>query len=242
MQKVTDRDVRQEPANGLKEFFKRWPSLYYFIFDFLSPVYFGGLSPVAFLDKYPRTGQCLNLGSGARRLAPGVLNVDIESYDGVDIVADITNLSFQDASVARIISDQVLEHVHDPEQVVSEIYRVLESGGYAYVSTPFMYPFHASPSDYRRWTHEGLRYLLHDFEILELGVRCGPFSTLTTQLCYLLGSLFSFGNERLYWMIVYASGIPLFPLKCLDIFGNHLPFALHMASVPYCVVRKGNTK
>ncbi len=238
MQEVTDATLRKETANDLKEFFKRWPRLYYAIFDFLSPVYFGGLSPVAFLTKYPRTGTCLNLGSGARRLAPGVTNVDIAAYEGVDLVADITVLPHTDAAVSRIICDQTLEHVLNPEQVVREMYRVLQPGGYAYVSTPFMYPFHASPSDFQRWTHAGLAHLLADFTIVEQGVRCGPFSTLTTQLCYLAGSLFSFGNERLYWLIVYATAVPLFPLKCLDILGNHLPFAIHMASVPYVVVRK----
>lgn len=239
MQKITDPELRKEPANNIKEFFKRWPKVYYFIFDFFSPVYFGGLSSVSFLKKYPGEGVCLNVGSGARRIAEGVTNVDIAPYDGVDVVADITTLPNKDGSVARIVCDQVLEHVLEPERVVAEMYRVLKSGGYAYVSTPFMYPFHASPSDYQRWTHAGLQHLMRDFEVVEVGVRCGPFSTLTTQLCYLVGSLFSFGNERLYWLIVYACGVPLFPIKCLDVLGNHLPFAIHMASVPYCVVRKG---
>lgn len=238
MQEVADHQARQAPANGIKEFFKRWPKLYYFIFDFFSPVYFGGLSSVGFLHKYQRAGVTLNLGSGARRLAQEVINVDIENYDGVDVVADITQLPYETASIARIICDQTLEHIPNVEEVVKEIYRVLESGGYAYVSTPFMYPFHASPSDYQRWTHVGLKYLLRDFEMVEIGVRCGPFSTLTTHLCYLAGSLFSFGSERLYWLIVYAAAVPLFPLKCLDIVGNHLPFVMHMASVPCCVVKK----
>lgn len=238
MQEVSDTALRKETANDFKEFCKRWPRLYYFIFDFLSPVYFGGLSSVVFLKTYPREGVCLNLGSGARRLAPEVTNVDIAAYGGVDLVADITTLPYADGGIARIICDQVLEHVLEPEKVVREMYRVLQRGGYAYVSTPFMYPFHASPSDFQRWTHVGLAKLLADFTVVEQGVRCGPFSTLTTQLCYLAGSLFSFGNERLYWLIVYATAVPLFPLKCLDVLGNHLPFAVHMASVPYIVVRK----
>lgn len=224
--------------NSLKEFFKQWPRFYYFVFDFLGPMYFGGLGSGAFLKKYSTTGICLNLGSGARRIAPTVINVDITCYEAVDVVADITKLPYENDSVDRIVCDQVLEHVHSPSAVVVEMKRVLKPGGYAYISTPFMYPFHASPSDYQRFTHVGLRELLKDFEVVELGVRCGPFSTLTTYLCYLFGSLFSFGSERLYWFLVLGSTFIFFPIKFFDIIGNRLPFAIHMASIPYCVIRK----
>jgi SAM-dependent methyltransferase len=234
---MTQQDPRQA-ANSLKEFFKRWPRFYYFVFDFFGPVYFGGLGSRAFLERYPLDGLCLNLGSGARRIAPGVVNIDMTTYDAVDVVADITRLPYGDSTVARIICDQVLEHVVHPKEVVGEIHRVLKPGGYAYISMPFMYPFHASPSDYQRYTHVGLRHLLKDFEVVDLGVRCGPFSTLTVYLCYFVASLLSFGNERLYWILVYATTFLFFPIKFLDVIGNHLPFAIHMAAVPYCVVRK----
>ena len=237
MKKLTISD-RAGPENDIKEFFKRWPGFYSFMYDFFSPIYFGGLSPRSFLKKYPNTGLCLNLGSGTRRIDAQVLNVDIANYDGVDVVADITKLPYSDGGIARIICDQTLEHLHNPEQAIMEIRRVLAPGGYGYISTPFMYPFHASPSDYQRWTHVGLKHLLKDFEIIEIGVRSGPFSTFTVHLCYLFASLLSFGNERLYWLIVYSMGIPLFPVKCLDILGNKLPFAINMSSVPYVVIQK----
>jgi SAM-dependent methyltransferase len=229
-----------DTANGIKEFFKRWPRFYYFVFDFFGPVYFGGVGPGTFINKYSSTGTCLNLGSGARRIAPEIVNVDITQYDAVDVVADITSLPYEQESIDCIICDQVLEHVRDPNAVVAEMYRVLKSGGYVYISTPFMYPFHASPSDYQRFTHIGLRELLKDFEMVDMGVRCGPFSTLTTYLCYLFASLLSFGNERLYWTLVLGSTFVFFPIKFLDIIGNKLPFAIHMASVPYCIIQKNN--
>ncbi len=225
-------------GNTVKEYFKRWPRFYYFIFDFFGPVYFGGLGAKAFLKKYPTVGIRLNVGAGARRIAPGVTNVDICKYESVDVVAEITSLPFQDSSVDQIICDQVLEHVRNPQAAVDELRRVLKSGGYAYISVPFMYPFHASPSDFQRFTHEGLRELFRSCTLVELGVRCGPFSTLTTYLCYLFATLFSFGSERVYWVLVYASTFVFFPLKVLDVFANRLPHAIHMASVLYCVIRK----
>ncbi len=229
---------RKIDGNSIKDYFKQWPDLYYFIYVFFGPVYFGGLGVKDFIKKYPTSGVRLNLGSGARRIGEGILNVDITKYVGVDIVADVTCLPFEDDSVDQIICDQVLEHVQNPSAAVAEMHRVLRSGGYAYVSVPFMYPFHASPSDFQRFTHIGLGNLFCAFTVVGVGVRSGPFSALTTYLCYLLASVCSFGSERLYWFFVYASTFIFFPIKLLDIIANRLPFAINMASVLYCVVRK----
>lgn len=229
---------RQTNANALKEFFKQYPRFYYFVFDFLGPVYFGGVGPKNFLQKYAVRGKVYNLGGGARRIAPNVVNVDIAKYEVTDIVADITNLPFDTDSADGVLCDQVLEHVLEPQEAVQEIRRVLKPRAHAYISTPFMYPFHASPSDYQRFTHEGLKVLLQDFEIVEIGVRCGPFSTLTVYLCYFTATVFSLGSERLYWFLVLVTTLIFFPIKFLDIIGNRLPFAISMCAVPYVVIRK----
>lgn len=225
-------------GNALKEFFKKWPRFYYFVFDYLGPLYFGGVGSTSFLKQYEADGPTYNLGAGARRLSNDIVNVDITKYDATDIVADITNLPFEDCSAGRVICDQVLEHVREPNKVIKEIERILKPGGYGYISVPFMYPFHASPSDYQRFTHEGLKVLLQDFEIVDIGVRCGPFSTLTVYLCYFTASLFSFGSERLYWFLALVTTLIFFPIKFLDIVGNRLPGAINMCAVPYVVVTK----
>ena len=237
MQKINN-DKKEDATNSLKEFLKKWPKFYYFVFDFFSPVYFGGVSPKKFLKEFADEGACYNLGSGARRISPDVVNVDVTEYPEVDIVGDITNLPIKDNEASSVICDQVLEHVIEPDVAVKEIYRVLNPGGYAYISTPYMYPFHASPSDYRRWTHVGYKEILSDFEIVDVGVRCGPFSTITVYLSYLLATMFSFGNEKLYWGLIYVFGALLFPIKILDIFGNRMPFSVNMAAVLYVVVKK----
>lgn len=56
---------------------------------------------------------------------------------GVDSVIHLCpgeDLEFADASFDYVISLQVLEHVSDPAQVMSEIWRVLKPGGQAFVS------------------------------------------------------------------------------------------------------------
>ena len=62
----------------------------------------------------------------------------------------------------------VLEHVKGPEKVVSEVYRVLKSGGKVLFSIPFLQEIHADPYDFQRYTPYGLREILErqGFEVM----------------------------------------------------------------------------
>jgi SAM-dependent methyltransferase len=232
--------VNFQKSADIKYYFKKWPRLYYFVVDYFSPSYWGGVGPKEFLRRYPTEGSIVNLGSGPRKIAVGVINVDLEAYDGVDVVAHLNKLPFETGSVERILCMEVLEHVEETHPVISEMYRIMAPGAVGYVHAPLLYPFHASPSDYYRWTHVGLTEVFKDFTILEIGVRSGPFSLLAAQLCYLSASLFSFGNERLYWILVSLSTFLFFPIKYLDVVGNRLPFAKNCAADLYIIFEKAN--
>lgn len=228
-----------ESKDFVREYFKKWPKFYFFVANVIGPIMPTGLGGNGFLDRYPKEGKTLNLGSGPRVLKDTkVINVDLTAYASVDIVADVMNVPLPDASVARIVSDNVLEHVKDPVKAVQEMYRLLEPGGLAYIATPFMYPFHSSPSDYQRWTIQGLRELFNEFEIVEQGVRGGPFSALNTYMCHVTGVLFSFGVPFLYSFFVNASMFVFWPIKLLDIVFAYVPNAVDISAVLYIVVKK----
>jgi len=229
---------REIKIKSMRELFKKWPKFYYFVALIFGPAHFSRLNPPGFIKKYWRDGLKLNLGSGPRKISREFINVDVTAFSGVDIVADISALPMTDETVSMIVCDNVFEHVTEPEKVASEIKRVLESRGVAYISTPFFYPFHSSPSDFRRWTKEGLILLFKDFEMVDIGVRAGPFSVLNVYLCYLFALIFSFGSKRLFWILVDLSIFIFFPIKFLDIIFNYWPNAEYMASTFYCVVRK----
>lgn len=221
-----------------RELLKRWPRLYETIVWIFGPAYLGGLSPRAFIRKYSLEGTRINLGSGPKTIDKTFKNIDLFQYSSVDLVADVTKVPLESGSVSMIVCDNVLEHVLDPDRASLEMHRLLKNGGFAYISTPFLYPFHSSPSDYRRWTTEGLRALFRDFEVIEVGVRSGGFSTLNAFLVSFFASLLCFGSSRIYHLLSDVLIFVFFPIKYLDVLANHLPYAEHTASVLYCVVRK----
>lgn len=55
-------------------------------------------------------------------------------------VADATGLPFADESFDKVICSEVLEHIPDYRKVISEIHRVLRTGGIAAISVPRFFP------------------------------------------------------------------------------------------------------
>jgi predicted SAM-dependent methyltransferase len=56
----------------------------------------------------------LNVGSGSLAV-DGYVNVDARAIDGVDVVADVADLPFDDGSVEEVRSSHVLEHFPEEE-------------------------------------------------------------------------------------------------------------------------------
>ena len=102
------------------------------------------------------------------------LTLEVAPGPGVDVVGDVHDIPRPDASFDVVICTEVLEHCHDPQRAVDEMARVLRPGGVCVLSTRFLYPYHAAPKDYFRFTDDGLRHLLRAFaevEVTPLGDR-----------------------------------------------------------------------
>jgi SAM-dependent methyltransferase len=97
-----------------------------------------------------------------------------------DIVAPITDLPVEDASVDLVLCTQVLEHVSDPEAALVECLRVLKSRGRIAITVPFVWQLHELPFDYFRYTHTALDHLLEraGFTDIEIHRRNDSFTTL----------------------------------------------------------------
>lgn len=133
---------------------------------------------------FPSKGVFLDVGCGDRHLAPSVEELGC-NYIGLDI--DTTNFEtdkfpLESQSVDVAVSLAVLEHLHDPELFLSEIFRCLKPGGVVYLSTPnFQYDwrnFYNDPTHVRPYTPASLKALLRlsgyrDVDAFP-GVRCKP--------------------------------------------------------------------
>jgi len=220
---------------SLKMAFKRFDRLYYVLVRIIGPLFVGRKTGKNVCTALPASAFIVNLGSGPKRIAPNIVNVDIHPFDGVDVCADAAHLPFADGSVDAVLCECVLEHVPHPEDVVREIRRVLAPGGVVYASVPFMDPYHASPDDFTRWTMPGVRSLFDGFEPKELAVGWGPTSAFIALAAHWLAMLLSFGSRTLQQAFALLFMTCLAPLKLLDfIFSSH-PSAPNFATGFYFI-------
>ncbi len=224
--------------NWLKTFLKQFPALYYFIWHLFCPVLMLVNGPKK-IRKYlkPET-KILDIGSGPHRWGEDFINLDVFPFDEVDIVADAEHLPFENNSIEALVSESVLEHVPNPKAMTNEMIRVLKPGGYAYISVPFIHPFHASPDDFNRYTINGLQHMFRDLEIIKKGVRSGPLSALLMFLAYWLGVILSFGSRKAAPFITHILMLVIGPLKFLDLIFMWIPGSEAVATHVYIIVRK----
>jgi SAM-dependent methyltransferase len=111
--------------------------------------------------------------------------VNLDLTTNPNVYADAGQLPLMGQSVDCVICTEVLEHLPRPERCVTEIHRLLRDGGLVLVSIPFLYPVHADPYDYQRFTEDGLRELFRDFKTVTV-YRMGGYTGV-------LGLMFELG-------------------------------------------------
>lgn len=221
---------------------KKLSGLYNFLIELISPVF-----PQPFFDsrkiiKNEIKGKnivALNLGSGNSDLGEYLLNVDLLPYENVDVICDIENIPFKDNSVDYIINIAVLEHVPNPQKVISEIHRILKPGGKIYCFIPFMQPFHASPYDFQRFTYEGMKHQFREFKILKLKP-IGPTSGMLWVVQEWFALVFSFGIKPLHTLLYLLFMVLTFPIKFLDLIFQFYPMSKNVASGFSILAQKNN--
>lgn len=109
-------------------------------------------------------GNVLNAGAGSRdisNIVDGCLyNQDIFADKHIHFVSPLDKIPVEDGFFDAIICNAVLEHIENPVEVIQESWRVLKSEGSLYLCIPFMQPEHKVPTDYQRYTVDGIQKLV----------------------------------------------------------------------------------
>jgi len=124
------------------------------------------------------TGKTLDVGCGNK---PYEKLFSSSKYIGLEIDSENNRKSkkadyfyqgdkfpFPDKDFDSVISNEVLEHIFNPDVFLSEINRVLKDEGILLITVPFVWDEHEQPYDYARYSSFGLKHLLekHGFKIL----------------------------------------------------------------------------
>ncbi len=101
----------------------------------------------------------------------------------LDLIQDLNEpLRLGSETFHTVLLSDVLEHIPKPSELLTEISRVLVSGGILIMNVPFMYGIHEQPHDYYRYTRYALTHLLTaaGFDVVEL-TSIGGSSNLSGQ-------------------------------------------------------------
>ena len=88
-------------------------------------------------------------------------------------------LSFIDNSFDNVILFNVLEHVYNSDNAISEIYRCLNKTGKLIGATPFIYRLHNAPEDFSRYTDQYILKILENNNFKNISIKIfvfGPFT------------------------------------------------------------------
>ncbi len=130
--------------------------------------------------------KCLQIGARKKKYASHWVSCDLyDKNDIIDFNYDIHNLKFKDCSFDVVVCNAILEHVEDPLKAISELKRVLKSGGLIWIEVPFCQPYHPSPSDYWRVTLQGVQLWMKKFKEISTGL----FGTPLFNAIYFFGKL-----------------------------------------------------
>lgn len=145
------------------------------------------------------------------------VGIDMQSGAGVDVTLDLTS-DFGDVDdrldgkrFGTVFCLSVLEHCDQPFRMADNISQLLAPGGSACIVVPFAWKFHGYPSDYWRFTHEGVRKLFPDLDFdavsgAAASDQVDDFQELDPELARLRLS-FSFHWKRRAYLRAFSSQI-----------------------------------
>jgi len=152
-----------------------------FVGIFVNPFYFARKGLYTAMSQFvPKLqGKILDVGCGQKpyqhlcNTVVEYIGLEIDSPENrinkhADYFYDGKNFPFENREFDSVMTNQVLEHVFNPDEFLAEIYRILKPDGMLLLTAPFVWDEHEQPIDYARYSSFGLKHLLQKqgFEIV----------------------------------------------------------------------------
>jgi SAM-dependent methyltransferase len=147
-----------------------------------------------------------------------MINYDCVPSGSVDCLGMAEQLPFRSSTFRVVITQETLEHVREPRQALAEVNRVMVPGGVLYCQVPFVIGYHPGPTDFWRFTRQGIEQIVTEagFECDEVAIAVGPatgFYRIAVEFAAVTVARI-FG--RLYIPTKAAAALLFAPVKLLD--------------------------
>ncbi len=115
--------------------------------------------------------------------------LNIDKSTNPDYLCSADDIPTKNNTFDIILLTEVLEHLQNPIKVLKECKRVLKKDGKLIITMPFLYPKHADPEDYQRWTDYKLEKELKNlgFNYIAISPMGGMFAVIYDILYVSLG-------------------------------------------------------
>jgi SAM-dependent methyltransferase len=118
--------------------------------------------------------------------------VNTDAKSNPDYLCSADALTMKDKTFDIVLMTEVLEHLERPDVAISEASRVLKDDGKFICTMPFLYPIHADPYDFQRWTPEKIK-----LELSKAGLNVVTLESM--------GGFFAVVYDLLYFSLTNAS-------------------------------------
>lgn len=121
-----------------------------------------------FASSFPPGATILDAGAGDQRYKGHFDHCLYRSADFKQVnkpyaeptyICDLANIPVESGSIDGVLFSQVMEHLRDPLEVLTELRRLLKPDGRVLYTGPLWYEEHEVPYDFYRYTQFGLKHL-----------------------------------------------------------------------------------
>ncbi len=178
-------------------------------------------------------GSMIDFGCGLKPYKELFINVenyigiDIENdahsheKESVDVYYDGKTIPFENEHFDSVYSSKVFGHVFNMEEILSEINRVVKTGGSALFAIPFVWDKHEIPHDFGRYTSFGIKHIIEKagFEGLSIDKDDNSVAIIHQLLITYLRDLMFTKNK---YLNIVINLIFLAPVSILGIFTSFI--------------------